>query len=646
MRQNTRWVLKQLLSRVSNLQIRNDLHWSESILSVILYCSDKVKEFDILALVINRLFVRIFVVICCCLLPLHVYGEWLIKGVDADIESNIRLHLSELTLPTNDFELAQFDTKVKSKVNTAVRAFSYYEATIELLELDSLLLGNSEQKATVQISLGRQLVVDNVTLNMDEASLKALSLAHFPLQIKSLLDELRAMRGKVFNHGDYERIKSSVRSFALIFGYFDFELSEHKVAVRSKTSQASIIWTLQFGQRYRFGELQFIGDKKGIELVNSVRPFSTGDFFNQQLLGNFTQAMRQTGYYESALARANIDAASDIQKSAHLVPIEVLLKTKPRDTYQFGVGASTDSGPRLTFNWERPWVNLRGHTLSSELYLSAPRKSAALAYQIPMANPLNDFLNIQLGFQQLNEDQRESDTFSLALQRQFGAVEENEWNKIAFIRYEYERFTQGIDIEQSTQLLLPGVSFNRVRKRGDLFVNWGDRQQIKIEAASQDLLSDIDLVRVTAQTKWIRSFDKHRFILRADAGAIFASDFEQVPSSLRFFAGGDNSVRGFQLNTISASRIDELTNQPELIGAKFLSVASTEYAYQVAEAWRAAFFVDAGSASDALGEDLVYGVGSGAHWLSPVGTVRLYIARGFNEEEKTWRLHFSIGPGL
>jgi translocation and assembly module TamA len=263
-----------------------------------------------------------------------------------------------------------------------------------------------------------------------------------------------------------------------------------------------------------------------------------------------------------------------------------------------------------------------------------------------MANPLNDFFKIQTGYQEINEEQRDSQTYTLAAQRQLGAKNKDDWDKILFLRYEYENFIQGIDEEQSTQLLLPGVTLNRVRKDGELFVNWGDRQQITVEAASESVVSDVNIVRVTARTKWIRTFGKHRYILRGDAGAIVTNDFEQVPSSLRFFVGGDQTVRGFGLNSISESRIDESTGNVELIGAQFLAVASTEYAYQVSNDWRVAVFLDAGSASNDFGKSPIYGTGLGAHWLSPIGTIRLYIARGISDTEKNWRIHFSIGPGI
>ena len=561
--------------------------------------------------------------------------------MDSGIAENVKLHLNSVTFPDNEYELAQFEERVRELTTTALRAYSYYKADVQIENVNKAAF--EDEGVLIKVTLGEKVKVSSVQLDIDQASTQT---AHFPEELKQVLQNFKAMQGSPLDQSKYDGLKSRLQSFALIFGYFDFKLNQHQIKINLAKNQAQVRWDLRFGERHKFGKLDYLTEDKGSSLVAAVMPYKKGDYFNQQLLGEFTQSVRQTGYYESVVIRANLDGMTPQQKADKVVPIEALLRTKPRDTYQFGIGASTDSGPRITMNWKRPWVNLRGHSLSSELYFSAPKKTIALGYTIPMANPLNDFFKVQVGVQQLNEEQRDSENYTLAAQRQFGAKQENDWDKIVFLRYEYERFVQGIDEEQSTQLLLPGITLNRVRKRGELFIDWGDRQQFTVESASDRVISDINVLRLTARTKWIRTYGKHRFILRGDVGAIVTNDFEQVPSSMRFFAGGDQSIRGFSLNSLSEKRIDEATGLPELVGARFLSVASTEYAYQLYDDWRAAVFVDAGSADDDFGKSPAYGVGAGAHWLSPIGTVRLYVARGFTDEENTWRLHLIIGPGI
>ncbi|MFQ3206568.1 MAG: translocation and assembly module TamA [Glaciecola sp.] len=596
---------------------------------------------------IGRQFFSSIIVLAMFFVHVSASAKWEIKsadenkGADSQVVDNIQLHLAGLNFPENDYELAQFEKQTRVKITTAIRAYSYYQATVEIKNFNKKSFDNDGVQ--ILLTLGPKLIVNDVTIEYDELAAQQ---TYFPTELKDIINSLRALKGMTLEQSKYDGLKTRLQSFSLIFGYFDFVLDKTEVQVSLAENQANIHWKFNFGSRYRFGNLEYIAESRGMELVEAVKPFSEDEYFDQQKVSEFTQLIRQTGYYQNVIVRANINAMKSEQRIGKIVPIEVLLTAKPKDTYQFGIGASTDSGPRVTANWKRPWVNLRGHSLSSEIYISGPKKNVALGYTIPMANPLNDFFKVQMGYQEVNEEQRDSQTYTLAAQRQLGAKSKDDWDKIVFLRYEYENFIQGIDEEQSTQLLLPGFTFNRVRKDGELFVNWGDRQQLTIEAASDRVISDVNVLRVTARTKWIRSFGKHRYIMRGDVGAIVTNDFEQIPSSLRFFVGGDQSVRGFALNAVSEERIDETTGKPELIGAQFLVVASTEYAYQVSNDWRAAVFIDAGSASNDIGKSPIYGAGLGVHWLSPIGTIRLYFARGFSDKENTKRLHFSIGPGI
>ncbi len=590
-------------------------------------------------------------------------AEFEITGVDnSEIRDNIALLLEEVTSPIGRVNQEKYKQSLVTQVKKAVQAYGYYDAqiSIENLQFNASSNGNTEsgsQQATVSydvsISLGSKALVEQVVMVND---LEQINTSVLPQEVKDLIEQVKNMKGKAVDHQQYENLKNKLRSYSVLYGYFDFKFPLHKLIVKPDESTqvggkrapstAIIHWIFYMGQRYKFGDVSFLSETRGQEIALSVKPFKKGDYFEQNLVGNYSMDMQSTNYFSSAIARANANQAEDFH-----VPIEVILDPKPKDTFDIGVGVSTDTGPRFTLDWTRPWVNLDGHSLGARLYLSRPRKSAELNYRIPKANPLNDFLNYQASFKQLDENDTRSDTIALAVQRQWGAEDEQDWDKIAFLRFEQETFTQGLADEQTTRLLLPGFTYTRTRKRGDIFVDWGDLQRITIEGGSKALLSDIDFFKVTANTKWIREYNRHRFVFRADFGAIESSDFSRVPSSQRFFAGGDQSIRGFGLDEVSSfNRFinDEGEEEVELLGGKYLAVASLEYAYPLAEKWRIATFIDAGNASDNPLEDYAYGVGVGVHWLSPIGTVRIYYARGYSDiyAEPTNRIHLVIGPGM
>lgn len=135
--------------------------------------------------------------------------------------------------------------------------------------------------------------------------------------------------------------------------------------------------------------------------------------------------------------------------------------------------------------------------------------------------------------------------------------------------------------------------------------------------------------------------EKQRLIARASLGASWTDNFDRIPPSLRYFAGGDRSIRGYAFENIG-SRDSEGNN----IGGRYLGVGSLEYEYYFKPDWAVAAFVDGG---DAFVDDfkMRIGAGAGVHWQSPVGPIKVDVGHGFDKQygDKV-RLHISIGAEL
>ncbi len=81
----------------------------------------------------------------------------------------------------------------------------------------------------------------------------------------------------------------------------------------------------------------------------------------------------------------------------------------------------------------------------------------------------------------------------------------------------------------------------------------GFKQTYKVELGSEKLLTDADMAIVNAGWRFIYSLgenDNHQFVGRADAGYIFTKDFSKVPYNLRYFTGGDQTIRGFDYKSL------------------------------------------------------------------------------------------------
>jgi translocation and assembly module TamA len=228
----------------------------------------------------------------------------------------------------------------------------------------------------------------------------------------------------------------------------------------------------------------------------------------------------------------------------------------------------------------------------------------------------------------------------LGVQRQI--KHESGWQRTWSLRWLRDTTEPPDTAEQKTDLLLPGFSLDRTRTRGGTDPYWGDRLYYQMEVGSRDVLSDANLVSLRGGFRVLRTLgDRHLYILRGDAGTILTDDFDNVPQAIRFFAGGDQSIRGYDYKSISPR---DKNGVP--VGARNLLTGSIEYNYTFIPRWRAALFVDGGSAFDTFTDPFYVGTGVGVRWVSPVGPIRLDVASAISESGHPLRLHFSMGPNL
>lgn len=173
---------------------------------------------------------------------------------------------------------------------------------------------------------------------------------------------------------------------------------------------------------------------------------------------------------------------------------------------------------------------------------------------------------------------------------------------------------------------------------------WGDSQRYSVDYSNTAWGSDVDFSVLQAQNVWIRTlYDRHRFVMRANLSWIETGDFDKVPPDLRFFAGGDRSIRGYKYKSISPKDSDG-----NLKGASKLATGSLEYQYNVTGKWWGAVFVDSGEAvSDIRRSDFKTGTGVGVRWASPVGPIKLDFAVPVGDkDEHGLQFYIGLGPEL
>lgn len=456
----------------------------------------------------------------------------------------------------------------------------------------------------------------------------------------NLIKKSKLKKGAVLNDGDYELLKSNLTSLAIARGYFDATINKHSIKVYLGKKKAIIDLTFNSGKRYTFGNIYYGNiDVYVKKLLNKIINIKTGEPYNSVKLGKLAQELFSTDYF------SHIDIHPGLHnKLNNQVPLYIQVTPKVNNQFEVGAGFSTDEGARVSANWKKPWVNHHGHSLTNEIKISNKVAELTYSYKIPKGNPLQDYYDIQLGYQKKNFTDTNSDLLSASINnwRKSSLRKQNSWDQDIFFRAEYESYTQGAQ-EDSNLLFLPGISLSRRRIKGGLDAYWGDKQLAKIEASNKAWGSSVNFLRFWGQSKWVRTyFEKHLIMTRIEQGAILQlDDITQIPPSFRFFVGGDQSIRGYSYESISPR-----DKNGKLTGGRYITTSSFQYAYPILPKWRLAAFIDAGTATNNYKDPWKVGVGFGIHWLTPVGPLKVDLAFAVSEDGSPWQVHFIMGPEL
>ncbi|EIW7479815.1 autotransporter assembly complex protein TamA [Vibrio parahaemolyticus] len=544
-----------------------------------------------------------------------------LKGIDGALEDNVKAYLS--SIPEKDYSTSlRFQARLDQSITEALNALGYYHAKISY----SISEGNDELSVNIHKGLPVKIKVMDVVISGEakEDEEFANLIAKSPLKV-----------GRILNQGEYDSLKSGIRNLALQRGYFNGDFKLNKLEVIPELNEANVRLHYDSGIRYHFGPVEITGSQIWENRVESMRPFEIGEPYLVSDVGEYNQNLSNTDWFSSVFVEPDLSKLEDGRE----LPIKVSLAPAAKNQIETGIGYSTDTGVRGTLKWKKPWVSARGHSFNTALSLSKPEQTITAGYKIPLDDVLREYYQLQFGLKHLDNRDTESLESNLAVERHW--LTDGGWHKTVYVRHLYENFSQGLQ-DDGVQFVLPGATFSRTRVRGGSMPMWGDKQSVTVEYGDPALLSETRVLRLLGRSSWIRGIgENHRGLFRLEGGANITEEFEKLSPSLRFFAGGDNNIRGYGYESISP--VDE---SGALTGAKYILSSTLEYQYRVYGNWWAATFYDIGDAFNDTPE-WKSGAGVGIRWASPVGPVSFDFAWGLDEKPNNeFRIHFSLGPEL
>ncbi|MCB1689838.1 MAG: outer membrane protein assembly factor [Halioglobus sp.] len=555
--------------------------------------------------------------------------EYSVKGIKGERLRNVEAYLG--APPETDQDRLNFVDSARSKVRKALEALGYYRPDI------TLVVHRTEPVWTLDITVKR-----GEPVRIREIEIEILGPAANDEKMTALLADPGFVAGDPLHHGRFEDFRKKLQSTGQQRGYLNGTFSLSKIEVQADAGTADVFLHYTSGPRFRFGEILY--DRALIEpaLIDTLATFQPGDYYEQSSLRKFQSNLQKTNYFSSVIVQPLRARAQGGE-----VPIEVILQAAKRHSVEVGVGYSTDTEERVSMTWRTPKINRFGHSQVTRIEYSPVNPSGRFTYTIPVTNPLTDVVQLWAGLEENEYGDLDSRQVETGVRRE---IRRDAWVYSYSLRSLDESWDDVYNDRLTRDYILLGGSVSSRSYSGVLVdPERGFSQLYTLEGGSRDAGSDIDLLRLTAELRYVFSpWPRHRVVTRSELGAveIASGDRKDVAPSLRFFAGGSQSIRGYAYQSLGH---EDKVVQPDgstknfVVGGDRLAIASLEYQYYFTDKWRGALFVDGGDAFDEQDFDAKVGAGFGVHYITPVGAVRVELANSVSEDDPDWYFHLVIG---
>jgi len=551
-----------------------------------------------------------------------------ISGIDGEPLANVT---AALRLPptlaesgeTPRFWLDYYLRKMPAQAGRALEPYGYYSSKVEV-DYDS-----KTDPPTIRVVIDPGAPVRVVARRLeivgtDDPELSAF-LDAFPLPV-----------GAVLQHPAYEQAKTELQALAVDRGFLDAVYTHQRIVVDPEAQSAEIELTLATGPRYRFGPIRFSGgDDYPERFLRRYLAVQTGDTFSFHELGKTQQQLLDSDRFESV----DITPLRD-EADGETLPVAIHLKPKAPKRLRPGIGYGTDTGARFFLRYQDVNVWHLGHGFDSELLIAERRQNLTANYTFPGYRNLDTLFALRGGYQAEQLDTYDTRYVFTEGEQLYGFSTGHVGS--IFVRFQQEYSTiSGSKI--TTRTLLPGVRYRFGTLDDPVRPRRGYRLALELRGSLDLLLSQLTLMQGLGDISWIQPLPWNSYLhLRGSAGTTLQKNsFDEIPASLRFFAGGDTSVRGYPYQSLGPTDAFGA-----VIGGKHLLVGSVEIEKRFLQNWATAAFYDIGNAFNTFADyQLADAAGVGLRYFTPVGPVRIDLARTLNADKNHYRVHLGLGVG-
>lgn len=541
-------------------------------------------------------------------------------------------------------ELRRLLAEVPAQARALLEAEGYFAAQVRIKVEDGGADGNNAAAPVlvhVLVEPGPRTVISRVQfvyegqldtrLSADDADAKSLT--------EGIADNWALPQEEPFRQADWTTAKNSALARLRADTYPMASWSGTSATVDAQAHTASLFLVADSGPAFSFGEVRIEGlERQPPSAILNLAPFRAGQPYRERQVLDWQERLQKVNLFESVYVSPALDV-----NHPEATPLIVQVREAPIQEASVGIGASSDNGPRVSFE-------------------HLHRNPFGLDWQVRTKLQLG--LRVSDGLIDLLSHPWPGRKRGLA-SAQVSSIEDNDNAITRTQRLKAGRLREGERLERTDYVEAVRTS---VRSAADLLV----ADATALSFTSQWIFRDVDsqalptrgtttMVALTGGRS-ISALDESGYFgrvharftaylplpaswqlqFRAEGGQVLARDNVSVPDALLFRAGGDDSIRGYAFRSIGVER-DGVTT-----GGRVLGTGSVELSHPL---WPGvpnllgAVFMDVGDSAERIDQwALKRGHGVGIRWRSPVGPFRIDIARGVSTDE--WRLHFSVGVSL
>ena len=508
-------------------------------------------------------------------------------------------------------------------VKTMLKTKGYFNGSVNVQDNGS--------SYTVAVNPGPRTKIDNVSVAILGDILSDDNLAEY--YQKAMLNWQQPV-GEYFDQDGWSGSKTSVLSAVTRKKYPLAKLSNSQATVNPNNNTADLNVTVESNRPIYFGDFEITGTRRYPEnVVSGLARFKPGAPYDLDLLLDFQQALEQNGHYSGASVQADFD-----RLQGDRVPVKVNVTEVKRHKLETGIRYDSEYGLGGRIGYD--YYNLFNKGYIGSVVWDMDK------YETTLAAGISQPRNSEGKYWTTNTSYNRSTTQNLekrALTSGIWRVRDRNGIEsrlgIEFITEDRKVPDTNYDLGRSHATMLT-ASWKRQNIETELRPENGYYLDGKIGATLGNFLSSTTMARATARAGYFYTPENKKlgtFIVRGQAGYVYAREGEDVPSSLMFRTGGASSVRGYELDSIGLEG-----PKNSVLPDRALLVGSLEYQFPITKSVSGAVFHDVGDAAGNFKRmSMKHGTGLGVRWFSPVAPFSFDVAYGHQDKKLRW--HISLG---